>query len=388
MNFSLLEPRLFRNAHLFAPEERGMCDLLVAGGKIIAIEQAGADIALPDCPISDLNGATVCPGFIDQHVHLIGGGGEAGPHTRTPEVRLSKLVAAGITSVVGLLGTDGVTRHPEPLLAKTRALEYEGISAWMLTGAYGLPSPTLTGSVEKDVALIDKVIGVKCAISDHRSSAPTSAQLATMAAQSRVGGLLGTKAGISVFHMGNSPRELEPVYDILHHADVPITKLLPTHVNRAQSLFLAALRFAREGGYIDITSSIDEPIDPASAIMTAREGDVPSSRVTLSSDGNGSQPHFDANGNLIGIGVAGFESLLETVQKLVKQHHLPLEEALLPLTRNVAEFLGFGHKGRLSPGCDADFIVLDEELRIQEVWAKGKQMVRDGKACVKGTFEE
>lgn len=387
MNFSLLEPRLFRNAHLYAPDDRGLCDLLIAGGKIVAIASANSESAPEGCPVCDLNGAIVCPGFIDQHVHLIGGGGEAGPHTRTPEVRLSKLVEAGITSVVGLLGTDGTTRHPESLLAKTRALEHEGISAWMLTGAYGLPSPTITDSIQKDVALIDKIIGVKCAISDHRSSAPQTAQLANMAAQSRVGGLLGAKAGISVFHLGNSPRLLEPLYDILNHADVPITKLLPTHVNRAQALFLAALRYAREGGYIDITSSIDEPIDAASAIMMAREADVPLSRVTLSSDGNGSQPEFDSNGNLVGIGVAGFESLLETLQTLVTQHHLPLEDALLPLTRNVAAFLGLAHKGQLSPGSDADFLVLDADLRVREVWAKGRQMVREGVACVKGTFE-
>lgn len=387
MNFSLLEPRLFRNVHLYAPDDRGICDLLVAGGKIVAIADANSESVAETCPVSDLNGAIVCPGFIDQHVHLIGGGGEAGPHTRTPEVRLSKLVEAGITSVVGLLGTDGTTRHPESLLAKTRALEYEGISAWMLTGAYGLPSPTITDSVQKDVALIDKIIGVKCAISDHRSSAPDTHQLANMAAQSRVGGLLGAKAGISVFHLGNSPRLLEPLYEILRHADVPIAKLLPTHVNRAQPLFLAALRYAREGGYIDITTSIDEPIDPASAIMMAREAEVPFTRLTLSSDGNGSQPEFDSHGNLVGIGVAGFESLLETLQQLVQQHHLPLQEALLPLTRNVAEFLGMTHKGQLIPGCDADFLVLEADLQIREVWAKGRQMVREGRACVKGTFE-
>src|SRR5690606_31464150 len=186
MDFSVLEPHLFRNAQLYTPENRGRCDLLIAAGKIVAIEKTGHVKAWPDCPESDLAGAVVCPGFIDQHVHLIGGGGEAGPHTRTPEVRLSALVAAGITSVVGLLGTDGVTRHPESLLVKTRALEHEGISAWMLTGAYGLPSPTITGSIERDVALIDKIIGVKCAVSDHRSSAPGNDQLANMAAQSRV----------------------------------------------------------------------------------------------------------------------------------------------------------------------------------------------------------
>ncbi|HAT8011796.1 beta-aspartyl-peptidase [Citrobacter rodentium] len=387
MNCSILNLTLFQRGHVYAPEDLGVQDILVAGGKIVAIAPAIAPGDFPGCQCIDLEGAIVCPGFIDQHVHLIGGGGEAGPHTRTPEVRLSRLVEAGITSVVGLLGTDGITRHPESLLAKTRALETEGISAWMLTGAYSLPSPTITGSVDRDVALIDKIIGVKCAISDHRSSAPTAAALATMAAQSRVGGLLGQKAGISVFHMGNSLRMLEPLYEILASADVPITKLLPTHVNRAEPLFHAALEYAREGGYIDITSSIDEPVDPATAIITALQNDVPLSRITLSSDGNGSQPEFDEHGNLIGIGVAGFDSLAQTLRRLVNHHQLPLAEALCPLTRTVAEFLGLEQKGRLAVGCDADILVLNEALEVNHLWAKGKAMVRDKRACVKGTFE-
>lgn len=181
----------------------------------------------------------------------------------------------------------------------------------MLTGAYSLPSPTITGSIDRDVALIDKIIGVKCAISDHRSSAPDTSVLANMAAQSRVGGLLGRKPGISVFHMGDSPRMLEPLYQILNYCDVPITKLLPTHVNRAEPLFRAALEYARKGGYIDITSSIEEPVDPATAIATALRQNVPLSRITLSSDGNGSQPEFDELGNLTGIGVAGLNHWLK-----------------------------------------------------------------------------
>lgn len=387
MDITLPGLHLFKNACLYAPDFLGVQDMLIAGEKIIAIAPDIHADALPGCQVTDLQQATVCPGFIDQHVHLIGGGGEAGPHTRTPEVRLSKLVEAGITSVVGLLGTDGITRHPESLLAKTRALENEGISAWMLTGAYSLPSPTITGSVDRDVALIDKVIGVKCAVSDHRSSAPGNEQLANMAAQSRVGGLLGGKAGIAVFHMGSSPRGLAPLDAILENADVPINKLLPTHVNRAEPLFTQALAFARRGGYIDITTSIETPIDPATAIATALRAQVPLNRLTLSSDGNGSQPIFDADGRLTGIGVAGFESLLATLKSLVCQHNLPLEQALRPFTLTVAEFLGLAHKGQLAAGCDADFIVLDASLAIQSVWAKGKAMVRDGCACVKGTFE-
>ncbi|WP_414164431.1 beta-aspartyl-peptidase [Superficieibacter sp. BNK-5] len=387
MDLSVLGLKLFRQAEVYSPDHLGLRDVLVAGGKIVAIEMNIDPQALPDCEVIELNGAILCPGFIDQHVHLIGGGGEAGPHTRTPEVRLSHLIKAGITSVVGLLGTDGITRHPESLLAKTRALEYEGISAWMLTGSYSLPSTTLTGSIDRDVALIDKVIGVKCAVSDHRSSAPQSSELATMAAQSRTGGLLGSKAGISVFHMGDSPRLLEPIYEVLQNSDVPITKLLPTHVNRSETLFLAAQHFAREGGYIDITSSIDAPVDPATAIATALTDRVHLSRLTLSSDGNGSQPEFDEEGNLIGFGVAGFESMPETVRQLVQQHNIPLNVALHPLTRNVAEFLGLVHKGQIAVGCDADLVVLNDDLRVQDVWAKGKAMMRDGSVCVKGTFE-
>ena len=191
---------LLQGAHLYAPEDRGICDVLVANGKIIAVASNIPSDIVPDCTVVDLSGQILCPGFIDQHVHLIGGGGEAGPTTRTPEVALSRLTEAGVTSVVGLLGTDSISRHPESLLAKTRALNEEGISAWMLTGAYHVPSRTITGSVEKDVAIIDRVIGVKCAISDHRSAAPDVYHLANMAAESRVGGLLGGKPGVTIGH--------------------------------------------------------------------------------------------------------------------------------------------------------------------------------------------
>ncbi len=387
MNFSAAEFKLLRGAYLYAPEDLGVQDVLIARGKIIAVAPAIPCDIVPDCEVIELQGQLLCPGLIDQHIHLIGGGGEAGPTTRTPEVSLSRLVEAGITTAIGLLGTDAVTRHPESLLAKTRALNEEGITAYMLTGAYRLPSPTITGSVERDVALIDRVIGVKCAIADHRSSAPDESVLANMAAQSRVGGLLGGKAGISVFHMGSSNKLLEPLYRILENSDVPIGKLLPTHVNRSEALFEAALVFALRGGHIDITSGIPEPIAPAQAIDRARKAGVPMSQLTVSSDGNGSQPVFDAKGNLSGIGVAGFSSLLETLVALVRQYDYPLAEALQPFTRSVAAFLGLADKGVIGVGKDADFMVLTPELAIKEVYACGRKVVDGGKACVKGTFE-
>lgn len=197
-DLSAAEFTLLQGAHLFAPEDRGICDVLLANGKIIAV---GADIPgdiVPDCAVINLSGRMLCPGFIDQHVHLIGGGGEAGPTTRTPEVSLSRLTEAGITTVVGLLGTDSVSRHPASLLAKTRALNEEDHRL----DAHGRLSRSVADHYwlgRKDVALIDRVIGVKCAVSDHRSAAPSGNQLASMAAESRVGGLLGGKPGVSVF---------------------------------------------------------------------------------------------------------------------------------------------------------------------------------------------
>ncbi|WP_058911417.1 beta-aspartyl-peptidase [Entomohabitans teleogrylli] len=378
---------LLQGARVFAPDDLGICDVLLAGGKIIAIDSAIPADIVPDCQLVDLSGRWLCPGFIDQHVHLIGGGGEAGPTTRAPEVVLSRLTRAGITTVVGLLGTDSVTRHPESLLAKTRALNEEGITAWMLTGAYHVPSPTITGSVEKDVALIDRILGVKCAVADHRSAAPEKGQLASMAAQSRVGGLLGGKPGVTVCHMGSSKKGMQPLYDILETSDVPIGKLLPTHVNRSEYLFEQAIEFTRKGGVIDITSGIPEPIPPAQAIDRAVRAGVPLAQLTLSSDGNGSQPKFDEAGNLVGIGVAGFESLLETVVELVNGYRFTLPDALRPLTSSVAEFLGFDNKGAIAPGKDADLLVMTPDLVIDRVYARGRLMVKDGVACVKGTFE-
>lgn len=386
-DLSIADFTLLQGAHLYAPADRGICDVLLANGKIIAVEQTIPADIVPDCTIINLRGHILCPGFIDQHVHLIGGGGEAGPTTRTPEVQLSRLTEAGITTVIGLLGTDSNTRHPESLLAKTRALNEEGITAWMLTGAYHLPSPTITGSVEKDVALIDRVIGVKCAVSDHRSAAPGEHQLANMAAQSRVGGLLGGKPGVSVFHLGSSKKGLQPLYDVLQNSDVPINKLLPTHVNRSEALFEQALQFARNGGTIDITSGIPGPVDPAEGVARAVMAGIPLDRVTLSSDGNGSMPLFDAAGNLTGIGVAGFDSLLQTVHQLVKQHGFTLTDALRPLTTSVAGFLSLNGKGEILAGNDADLLVMSEDLRIEQVYARGKRMVMNGKACKKGTFD-
>ena len=128
---------LVKNAEVYAPEYLGKKDVLICGGKIEKIQDEIGSLPV-ECEVLDAEGKMLTPGFIDQHVHITGGGGEGSFHTRTPELQLSELVENGITTVIGLLGTDGITRSVENLYAKTKALCEEGVSAYMLTGVMAI----------------------------------------------------------------------------------------------------------------------------------------------------------------------------------------------------------------------------------------------------------
>ena len=71
----------------------------------------------------------------------------------------------------------------------------EGLSAWCWTGGYHVPPTTLTASVRSDIVHIDCVIGLgELAISDHRSSQPGYDELARLASEVHVAGLLSRRA--------------------------------------------------------------------------------------------------------------------------------------------------------------------------------------------------
>jgi beta-aspartyl-dipeptidase (metallo-type) len=386
---------LLRGADVFAPAALGCQDILLAGEKIAAI---APHLELPgdwEYQKIDLHGYTVAPGFIDGHVHMIGGGGEGGYATRTPEVTLSTITRAGITTVVGCLGTDGTTRHVASLLAKARGLEYEGISTYIFTGAYEVPTPTLTGSVRTDLIIIDKVIGAgEIAISDHRSAQPMQKDIQKLAAEARVGGMLSGKAGVVNLHLGDGKNNLDMLFAIAEESEIPMTQFIPTHVNRNSGLFKQAVEWGKKGGLIDITSGVSpasgslKAIKPSQAIREAIAAGVELSHITMSSDGNGSMPRFDAHGNTIGVKVASQTSLLEEVRDLVRLEGIQFPDAVQVVTSNVAKVLKlWPHKGCIQVGSDADCIVLTPELRLHQVWAKGQLMVNKGSAVVLGTFE-
>lgn len=378
---------ILRNANIYSPEPIGKRDILLLVDKVAHIaDHITPPTGLGEVQVIDLKGAIVIPGLIDQHVHMIGGGGEGGPATRTPEIQLSQLTTAGVTTVVGCLGTDATTRHMNSLLAKARALEVEGLTTFIYTGAYEVPTRTVTDNVRNDLVLIDKVVGVgEIAISDHRSAQPELMELRKLAAEARVGGMLGGKPGLFHFHVGAGPKGIQPIFDILESTELPIHMFTPTHMNRNRLLLEQGAQFAKQGGVIDITAG---PEAYKGILALLNELGVSIDQITISSDGNGSMPRFDDHGRLIGLGVGSVHTDLKTWRDLIIKGNIPLNEALKILTTNVARNLLLqGRKGCIQPGSDADLVVLSDNLEVNQVWARGHMMVKEGQPIVKGTFE-
>ncbi len=386
---------LIKNATLYAPSPSGKKDILIAGERIVAIEDSINPAGLPgSVEVIDAAGLAATPGFIDGHVHITGGGGEGGFKTRTPELMLSDATRAGVTTVVGVLGTDGVARSLEALVAKVYALREEGISAYCYTGAYRVPLPTITGDIIKDIMMIEPVIGAgEVALSDHRSAKPTDAELARVAAEARLGGMLSGKAGVVNVHLGDAPEGLSPLERVCSRGDLPRAQFLPTHCNRNRELLERAYAWAREGGYIDFTSSTvqafldDGETSAAACLARARAEGLAHDRVTVTSDGQGSLPRFDDKGVMVGLGVGSCYSLVDTLREAVGKHGMRLEDALPAITQSPAKALKLGRKGRVELGMDGDIVILDQELRPRTVIARGRVMVREGQVEIAGTFE-
>jgi beta-aspartyl-dipeptidase (metallo-type) len=383
---------IIKNATVYSPEKLGVRDLLIGESKIIMIAEKIDHNAFPGTEVIDAKGLTVVPGLIDNHVHIAGAGGEGGPATRTPELKLSMLFEGGVTSVVGCLGTDGFTRSVESVLMKAKSLRHEGASAWIWTGAYQVPGPTITGDYGKDIALIEEVIGVgEVALSDHRSSCPTVDELLKITAHARVGGMLGKKAGIVNIHLGDAKDPFRPLHEAVAKSEMKYTQFLPTHCNRNDYIFEDSKSYGVKG-YVDITTSAwpyfkDEEIKPSKALRLLMEAGVPVEHITFSSDSCGSLPGFDEQGRLVKLEMGLPSSNLREMRDAVIEEKIPLEIALKVLTSAAATILKLPCKGFIADGMDADILFLDKDLRMVHLLAMGKWAVRDGKVVKKGSYE-
>jgi beta-aspartyl-dipeptidase (metallo-type) len=356
---------VIENGELYTPEYIGRGSLLLAGGKIVRVGSDIDKVALEatglGCEVVDAQGRLVLPGFIDPHQHFIGAGGEAGPASRMPEIPTKDILRAGMTTVIGILGTDSTTRHLTSLLAKARGLEEQGITTYIYTGNFQVPPPTFTGSVRDDMVVIDKVIGVgEIAIADFRSSKPTVQELARIVSDAVVGGTMSGKAGVAHFHTGAGKEKLGLLHALLDRYDIPAKNLHATHITRSHELIEDAVALAKRGAYVDM-DCIDPDFGPS--FRYYRDHGGPLDHLTVSSDagaGTSEGPH------------TFYRSFVEAVQK----HGLEVEQILPCFTLNTATVLKLPAKGRLKEGADADVLVLSKEgLEIEQVYASGQRLL-------------
>ncbi|WP_125154708.1 beta-aspartyl-peptidase [Clostridium rectalis] len=388
---------LIKGGQVYSPEYIGKKDILICGDKIERIDDL-INIHTNSLSIKTINAddCLIFPGFIDSHVHIIGGGGEGGFKTRTPEIQLSNLTLSGITTVIGCLGTDSLSRNIKSLFAKSKALEEEGISSYMYTGSYKIPVVPLLNNIEEDIMLIDKIIGVgEVALSDHRSSQPSFKEFKNLVAQARIAGMLASKAGIVNIHIGDSKTGINYLQKLYEETDIPITQVIPTHVNRSKNLFKECIKYCKNGGYIDLTTSTTKKflqegeIKCSSGLKMALLNNVPIENISFSSDAQGSLPYFDDDGKFLGLKIGKCSSLYKEVRDAILYENINIEDAIKVITCNPAKHLKLNYKGFLNEGYDADIVMVNKkDLLIKNVIAKGKLMVKNYEALAKGLFED
>ena len=375
--------QLLRNLTVFAPEPLGVNHLLVAGGRVVWLGPDLTDLpAALGAHVVDFEGRRAIPGLIDCHVHVTGGGGESGPQSRLAPLDRDEIAEAGITTVVGLLGTDDTTRGTASLVAATRGLGAQGLTAYCLTGGYHLPPVTLTGDVRGDIVHIDRIIGVgEVAISDHRSSQPTLRELLRLAADAHVAGMMAGKAGILHLHLGDGSQGLDMVREALAKSELPPRVFNPTHINRKRALFEEAIALAREGCTVDLTAfpvaDGDDAWSAADGLVRFLDSDAPADGITVSSDAGGCLPEFDTHGRIIRMDVGRPHALHATLRELLVAGE-PLERVLPAFTSNVARILRLDRKGTIRVGADADLTILTDQGDISDVMALGHWHMRTG----------
>lgn len=379
---------LIKDAHVYAPEDIGICDVLCFGAHILEV---GTDLwPVGDPVVVQADERVLVPGLVDNHIHVMGASGGAGPTHRSPEMPLSWMTLAGITTVVSPLGTDSLSRSLPALLSRAAALTAEGISAYAYTGGWRNPVPTLTGDVQTDLAYVDRFLGVKVALSEASAPPVSLENLCQLAHAAVVGGSIGGKRCVLHAHIGDLDPGLSPLQEAIDFSGLPPDRFVATHVNRNPALWEQALDFARAGGHVDLTSQIQKDrgypnaIEPERALFEVFDADLPHENVSLSTDSGGAYPRpGDTRGRYA---MAEPMTLIDSVRAVIRQGvEWP---TVLPLvTRNPAERLGLAEKGRIAPGKDADLILFNRDHEIDQVWSRGRTVVADGEAVVRSDYE-
>lgn len=392
---------LLRNATVFAPEALGRRNILIADGRIAAISEQDIRIENVDVCEIDMHGRSVCPGFIDNHVHVLGGGGGLGYASRAPELQTSQIVRHGITTVIGMLGFDATSKSAAALVSKTRAFREDGLNAYCLTGAtLEHPVPTLTGAIRTDIAFIDEIIGVgELSISELGYGFDSFGKGAQYVAEAATAGLLAgrlaRKSGYTCLQVPPYRQSvLKPMFDVIDRTGLPIKQFVPSHVNQTPEYMSDARAWGKKGGWVDVganyspSNNYSRAMEPAAAVQDLLQAGVPLGNILVSSDGNGAPPKEERGegrpkvANYMPIG-----ALTGVFVRLCTELDMDVTDALLPFTSNVAQAAGLQRKGRLAVGMDADITVFDEKFAVTDVFCNGNRMVGNGEVLVRGMFD-
>jgi len=363
---------LIENGQLFTPARAGNGSVLIVGERILkvgSVDRRAIDALDIEYQVIDASGRLVMPGIIDPHEHLRGGSGEKGFSSETPTIFIDEIVAAGITTVVGTLGVDTTMTVMSGLLARVKALNELGMTAFAYSGGYNVPPSTVTQCVRNDLLFIAEIIGAgEISISDERSLNPNPGELASLVSTVHVGGLLSGKAGITHFHVGPGPRRISILRTLIDEFDVKPEWLYPTHLERNEKLMREGMELAAQGATIDI-DVVEKDLAKWLTFYYDHRGDP--GRLTISSDSFSTGPH----------------NLLGQIRECVLNHGFELEQILPHVTSNTARVLKLDTKGALTPGMDADVLILEADTHeITDVIARGNLMVRDGSLQISEKF--
>ena len=243
--------------------------------------------------------------------------------------------------------------------------------------------------------MIEEVIGVgEIALSDHRSSWPSTDELLRLTEHARVGGMLGGKAGIINIHLGDQEDPFQPLYQVIERSNnmLKLTQFIPTHCNRNDYTLESAIEYGKRGGIVDITTSsypyfAEYEVKPSKCINILRNAGVPMENITFTSDAGGSLPGFDAEGNLTMLQMGTPHSNWVEILDAVNQEGVLLQDALKTVTSNPARVLKLKGKGKIALGMDADLIGIQND-EITHVIAMGQWMQKEKQLLKKGSYEK
>ena len=208
--------KLLKHAKIYAPAPMGVQDVLVVGEKICRIAPVieGYE-GLPEVEVFDLEGRILAPAiWISTSISPAAAGNKA----RLPACLRASSACLWRMALRRWWGcwVLMVSRAALKIWCKARALTED--YRLRLDQRLWLSADYHDRSVEKDIMMVPPIIGVKVAVSDHRSFQPTGEELIRLATAARRAGLLSCNPGLVTMHMGSGQGGLDPVFYVLDHA--------------------------------------------------------------------------------------------------------------------------------------------------------------------------